>query len=287
MRVIFFIFLLISCEDIIYGKYRIIKGDFKNNNIFYEVKKGDNIYSISRKKNISVREIIEANYIQAPYKIFPKQKLFLPVSKIHQVKKGETLYSISRKYNTDIYQISLRNKILDVNEIIIGQKLFIPSTKKKIRPESPKNEKKTIKKNDYKKKTKSSKNKKIEYNTKFKWPLKGNVISKFGSNKPGFHNDGINISSNTGNEVLAAKDGRVIYIGNEIPGYGNLILLKHSKNWITAYAHLKKIKLEKGSIVKQGEISGVVGNTGSVKEPQLHFEIRKGKIAVDPLNFLS
>ena len=117
--------------------------------------------------------------------------------------------------------------------------------------------------------------------------MKGNVISKFGSNKPGFHNDGINISSNTGNEVLAAKDGRVIYIGNEIPGYGNLILLKHSKNWITAYAHLKKIKLEKGSIVKQGEIIGVVGNTGSVKEPQLHFEIRKGKIAVDPLNFLS
>ena len=142
MRVILFIFLWISCEDIIYGKYRIIKGDFKNNNIFYEVKKGDNIYSISRKKNISVREIIEANYIQPPYKIFPKQKLFLPVSKIHQVRKGETLYSISRKYNTDIYQISLRNKILDVNEIIIGQKLFIPSTKKKIKPESPKNEKK-------------------------------------------------------------------------------------------------------------------------------------------------
>ncbi len=287
MRVIFFIFLLIGCEDIIYGKYRIIKGDLKKNNIFYEVKKGDNIYSISRKKNISVREIIEANYIEAPYKIFPKQKLFLPISKIHQVRRGETLYSISRKYNTDIYQISLRNKILDVNEIIIGQKLFIPRVKKKIRPEFSKNEKNNTKKKNNPTKIKSTNNKKINNNTKFKWPLKGNVISKFGSHKPGFHNDGINISSNKGNEVLAAKDGRVIYIGNEIPGYGNLILLKHSKNWITAYAHLKKIKPEKGSTVKQGEIIGVVGNTGSVKEPQLHFEIRRGKIAVDPLNFLS
>ena len=131
MRIIFFIFLLISCEDIIYGKYRIIKNDFKKNTNFYEVKSGDNIYSISRKKNISVREIIEANHIEAPYRIYPKQKLFLPVSKIHKVKKGETLYSISRKYNTDIYQISLRNKILDVNEIIIGQKLLIPRVKKK------------------------------------------------------------------------------------------------------------------------------------------------------------
>ena len=286
MRIIFFIFLLISCEDIIYGKYRIIKNDFKKNTNFYEVKSGDNIYSISRKKNISVREIIEANHIEAPYRIYPKQKLFLPVSKIHKVKKGETLYSISRKYNTDIYQISLRNKILDVNEIIIGQKLLIPRVKKN-RPESSKIDKKTIQKKDYPIKTKPTKNKKTGDNAKFKWPLKGNVISKFGSHKPGFHNDGINISSKVGREVTAAEDGKVIYIGNEIPGYGNLILLKHSKNWITAYAHLKKIKLEKGSTVKQGEIIGVVGNTGSVKEPQLHFEIRKGKIAVDPLKFLS
>ena len=80
-------------------------------------------------------------------------------------------------------------------------------------------------------------------NIKFKWPLKGKIIARFGSDKPGFHNDGINIISPPGKKVTAAMTGKVIYIGNEIPGYGNLILLKHSKNWITAYAHLKETKL--------------------------------------------
>ena len=78
-----------------------------------------------------------------------------------------------------------------------------------------------------------------------------------------------------------------VYSGNEIPGYGNLVLIKHSKNWITAYAHLKKIYKKKGSIVKKGEFIGAVGNSGNVKIPQLHFEIRKGKEAVDPLKYLS
>ena len=98
---------------------------------------------------------------------------------------------------------------------------------------------------------------------------------------------GINIKSSHGSNVKASQDGEVIYSGNEIPGYGNLVLIKHSKNWITAYAHLDKIYKKKGSLVKKGDYIGLVGKSGNVNEPQLHFEIRKGKEAVNPMHFLS
>jgi len=283
-NILFILFLsfLFGCESYIYEKYKIITN--KSSNSYkkeerYIVKKGDNLYSISRRFKISIREIIDLNNIALPYKIFPNQKIIIPKKKSYIVKKGDTLFSISRKNQTDIFTISKINNIKNINQISLGQKLIIPNIK--------------FKKTSFKK-VKNLKKKKLKKevfnNTKsisFKWPLNGKIISKFGSSKPGFYNDGINISSSVGKEVIASDDGKVIYTGNEIPGYGNIVLIKHSKNWITAYAHLKEIFSKKGSIVKQGQLIGSVGKSGNVRKPQLHFEIRKGKVAVDPLKFLS
>lgn len=122
---------------------------------------------------------------------------------------------------------------------------------------------------------------------RFIWPVKGEIILKFGRIKPGFHNDGINIVSNVTKDVVASESGSIIYTGNEIPGYGNLVLIKHKKNWITAYSHLDMILLPKGSKVYKGQKIGTIGLTGNVNKPQLHFEIRKGKKAYNPENFLS
>ena len=275
-----------SCESLIYDNYKIIdlKKEKRNNSSFYIVKKGDNLYSISRKFNVSIQKMIEKNNISPPFKIFPKQTIIIPKKKIHIVKKGDTLYSISRNYQTDLYSVSKINKIKNINEIIVGQKLVIPSSgKKKI---IPKNKKKKI--NNKKLEKKSFKRKSLSlYENSFIWPVKGKVVLGFGKTNPGFYNDGINIKSSYGSNVLASQDGEVIYSGNEIPGYGNLVLIKHSKNWITAYAHLDKIHKKKGTSVKKGDSIGLVGESGNVNEPQLHFEIRKGKEAVDPMNFLS
>ena len=100
---------------------------------------------------------------------------------------------------------------------------------------------------------------------------------KFGRIRPGFHNDGINIKTYLNNDVVASESGLIIYTGNEIPGYGNLVLIKHNQNWITAYSHLEKINLSRGSNVKKGQKIGTVGISGNVNKPQLHFEIRKVK----------
>ncbi len=122
----------------------------------------------------------------------------------------------------------------------------------------------------------------------FMWPVSGKkVISAFGPKGGGKTNDGINIASSEGEPVWASADGEVVYVGNELQGYGNMVLIKHPGNKTTAYAHLSRAIVDKYDRVKQGDIIGYVGATGNVKEPQLHFAIRDGKDPVDPAKYLS
>ncbi len=283
-------FFLVSCESLFFDNYTIKTFNRADESVrnFYKVKKGDNLYLISKKYNVTIQKLINFNNIDFPYKIYPNQKIFIPRERIHIVSKGETLYSISRKYKTDIFSIRKFNKLKNTNIIEINQKLVIPENNKKISKKKKIKAKKIDKKSKIVTKAKKEKNiPKVNYKEKFAWPVKGKIILKFGSSSPGLFNDGINISSSPGANVRASSDGEIVYSGNEIPGYGNLILIRHSKNWITAYAHLDKILIKKGNFVKKGDLIGSVGSSGNVKNPQLHFEIRKGKEAVDPLKYLS
>nr|WP_211112352.1 LysM peptidoglycan-binding domain-containing M23 family metallopeptidase [Azospirillum soli] len=117
---------------------------------------------------------------------------------------------------------------------------------------------------------------------RFLWPVKGKLISAYGPKPDGMHNDGLNIAAAKGTAVVAADNGVVAYAGNELRGFGNLLLVKHADGFITAYAHLDRIDVERGAKVKRGQAIGTVGQTGSVTSPQLHFELRKGSQAVDP-----
>ena len=122
----------------------------------------------------------------------------------------------------------------------------------------------------------------------FMWPVGSKkILSQFGPKGNGKANDGINIASSEGEPVWAAADGEVVYVGNELEGYGNIAIIKHSDNKTTTYAHLSRYTVDKYDRIKQGDIIGYVGNTGNVKEPQLHFAIRDGKDAVDPLKYLN
>ena len=120
----------------------------------------------------------------------------------------------------------------------------------------------------------------------FIWPVDGKVVSSFGTTSDGLRNDGINIAAPEGAPVRAAADGVVAYAGNELRGFGNMILIKHADNWVTAYAHNSSLLVEKGDKVKQGDIIARVGSSGNVAGPQLHFEIRNGTKAVDPVQKL-
>ena len=121
----------------------------------------------------------------------------------------------------------------------------------------------------------------------FRWPVRGRVIAGFGPKPNGQQNDGINLAVPEGTSVKAAEDGVVAYAGNELKGYGNLVLVRHSNGYVTAYAHASELMVKKGDSIKRGQIIAKAGQTGSVNAPQLHFEIRKGSTPVDPTQYLS
>jgi murein DD-endopeptidase MepM/ murein hydrolase activator NlpD len=109
---------------------------------------------------------------------------------------------------------------------------------------------------------------------RFQWPLKGEIISDFGPKDNGQRNDGINIRANTSEAIRAAADGDVVYAGDQVPGFGNLVLIKHADGWVTAYGHLSHVDVKMQQKVTQGQQIGQAGQTGGVTEPQLHFEVR-------------
>lgn len=120
----------------------------------------------------------------------------------------------------------------------------------------------------------------------FSWPVQGKVILKFGATTDGLRNDGINIAAPAGAPVMASSDGTVAYAGNQLRGFGNLVLIRHANGLITAYAHNQSLLVQKGDKVKRGQTIARVGSTGNVAKPQLHFEIRKGEEPVDPMKYL-
>jgi murein DD-endopeptidase MepM/ murein hydrolase activator NlpD len=121
----------------------------------------------------------------------------------------------------------------------------------------------------------------------FRWPVRGRVVTGYGAKTNGKSNDGINVAVPEGTPVKAAEDGVVAYSGNELKGYGNLVLIRHSNGYVTAYAHASELMVKRGETIKRGQIIAKSGQSGEVGSPQLHFEIRKGSSPVDPLQFLN
>jgi murein DD-endopeptidase MepM/ murein hydrolase activator NlpD len=123
--------------------------------------------------------------------------------------------------------------------------------------------------------------------TSFRWPVRGRIISGFGSKPNGEKNDGINLAVPEGTSVKAAETGTVIYAGNELEGFGNLVLIRHADGWVSAYAHNSAIKVKRGDQVRRGQTVATAGASGSVSSPQVHFELRKGAKPVNPMDYLA
>jgi murein DD-endopeptidase MepM/ murein hydrolase activator NlpD len=337
----------------------ISEPEVSNNEII--VQKGDTLYSISKKNDVPLRDLIESNNLEPPYALKAGSALKVSSPNYHESREGDTLYSISRMYDMKVNDVIALNNLKFPYSIYPGDKVKV--TKKagenknieikkgdkniQIASESkPKNEKSSFKPSEEKAKEISEKNhskeiekygfkpsevrameinnknnatnsktaqniinptkneivetklsinkpidkdsiKKIANKTnRFSWPVRGEVISKFGPKSAGLYNDGINIKASEGQAVGASEDGIVAYVGNELKGYGNLVIIKHSGGWISAYAHLKNSLVERGQKINKGQKIGNVGNSGKVKFPQLYFGLRKGRDAVNPESYL-
>ena len=245
------------------------------------VYEGDSLYSISKREGVSIKSIIKANKLEPPFTLYKGDRLIIAKPKVHIVKKGHTLYDIANCYEVSISDIMKINQLKNNDKIYLGDKLFIPLYDNTNQTNCNNITKVTITK-EVNKTTEKKKNNNYSY----MWPVKGKIISKFGLLAKGLRNDGINISADIGNPVLAIESGKIVYAGNEIQAFGNLILIKHYNDKTSAYAHLDKINVKKGESVNKGQIIALVGNSGKVSIPQLHFEIRDKDGPLDPLKYL-
>ena len=262
--------------DIVKGVYDSSEINKKTKSKKIKIVTGDTLDSISKKYKVTKKELIRFNNIIFPYILKPGKFIKIPLPKRYKIKKGDTLYKIAKCNSTKILEI--KNKNININEkkLIVGSLINLPYysiNNCKLKSEN------IAKKNRFIKK--SIKSKEI-----FIWPVQGSIITYFGKQKGGRKNDGINILSVKGNPVRAAMAGKVIYRGNELLAWGNLIIIKHKNNWTTAYAHLDKLLVRKGEIIKTGDIIASVGKTGNVDKSQLHFQVRKNSKPLDPIKFL-
>ena len=254
------------------------------------VRKGDTVYSLAKRNRVPLRDFVEYNRLRAPFTLRVGRRLRIPkMQRGHIVQKGETLYSISQRYQVSLSSLVRENQISPPYQIQKGQYLSLPQRlyeKKKTKWIAKSNRKQT----PSKKRTKSAKQPTYQAPShlagKFLRPTKGAVLSSFGSKGKGKHNDGVNIAAKRGSPVLSTQNGVIVYVGDDLKSFGNLILIKHARGYISAYAHTEKVRVKKGQKVKKGQRIASVGMTGSVKRPQLHFEIRKGTKALNPMSFV-
>lgn len=227
----------------------------------YKVKKGDTLYSIAFAAGMSAKELSKINNIKPPYIIYPGKWLSLVNKKppIKVVKKNEVSKKWHKKLdrqNKDTYSKNVIKPKRPTNKQTKNVKI-VPSAKKK---------------SNYAKKI-----------SKWIWPAKGRVVSAYSATKQG--NKGIDIAGLKGSNVVASAAGKVVYAGNALRGYGNLIIIKHNDNYLSAYAHNDSIFVKEKQRIKQGQIIAKMGNTES-ERVQLHFEIRFRGKSVNPKNYL-
>lgn len=245
----------------------------------------ETLYAVARRSGVALRDLIQANKLRPPYRLDKGQRLSIPGVRYHRVAAGETLYGISRRYSVSPYALARTNRVAAPYNIRPGQKLRLPASEATLAARRPANtalqprRKQTLKP--------VIKPAPRRAGGRFAWPVEGRVISRFGAKANGLHNDGINIAVREGTAVRAADNGVVVYAGNELRGFGNLLLLRHRGGWVTAYGHNQTLDVRVGDVVRRGQRIARSGSTGNITRSQLHFEIRKGRRAVNPAKFLA
>jgi len=197
---------------------------------------------------------------------------------VHVVRPGENLYRISLHYGVPVDRLIRANRIDDVHGLEVGQELRVPGARRTA-PEAP------LVPLEARSVPAGSREIALrDTSLHFEWPLRGRVSSSFGAR--GGHHAGIDIPASEGTEVHAAEAGRVIHSGRGLSDYGNVVIVKHAGRYATLYAHNRRNLVREGDFVEKGQPIAQVGDTGNASAPHLHFEIRRDRLAQDPLLFL-
>ena len=254
----------------------------------HTVKPGETLGGIASRAEVPRVLIIEANGLKEPYALKAGQKLVIPRRRSHTVAEGESGFSIALDYGVPWSAIAAANAMKVDDKVKVGQKLVIPTVSSKAVTAAP------AASPTPSPSASASPNPSASPATsadtpapKFAWPVSGKVRRKFiaAGAKDGPH-EGIDVISPEGTAVRASAAGQVIFAGQGPEEYGLTVILFHGGRWTTTYGFLSKVTVKEGETVKAGERIGLVGETGIATEPQLHFEVRKNKVPLDPAKYL-
>ncbi|MFD1951021.1 peptidoglycan DD-metalloendopeptidase family protein [Sphingomonas arantia] len=276
----------------------------------YTVQSSDSLSRIAERTGAGADAIAHANQLAPPYVVREGQTLTIPGGRYHRVRSGETGIAIARAYGTAWDRVIALNDLTAPYILRLDQRLLIPSKTEvramtleqraaafrldiddlitgaepalaaNARPAAPVRTARTAVPSNVPVRSPT------RFTGRFDWPLTGPILTRFGPQGQGRINEGINIGARAGTPILASADGVVAYVGSDIAVYGGLILIKHGGGWITTYGHAEQLLVTRGQAVKRGQIIARAGETGSAREPQLHFEIRQGRRPVNPLSQL-
>jgi len=288
---------------------------------------GETIETIARRNGVPASAIMETNGIRSAAQIKPGQRLVIPryvsdgaareqaaapappparaAENVHIVAPGESLIGIAHRNGVSLAALAQANNIQPYSKVNIGDRLTIPGGRKLTQraPTPMVGQPRTVPaekvasvpaQNARIAKAEVQETKSVTKQAEaagampsFRWPVRGRIIAGFGPRPNGAQNDGINFAVPEGTPIKAADDGVVAYAGNELKGYGNLVLIRHADGYVSAYANASTLLVKRGDTVKRGQVIAHAGQTGNVSSPQLHFEIRKGSTPVDPTKYLS
>lgn len=238
----------------------------------HTIASGESLYTIARRYDVSSTDIISANSISAPDQIRVGQRLVIPGRPDLLAQRGQQAQQVAAAQSS--------NGTLTAPSA--GQ-AAAPAQAAPSQPQAAANQDTPTQVASIPDQQQAPAPSAAASSDKFRWPLSGRVITDFAASR----GTGINIEAPEGTSVRAAENGEVIYVGNAVEGYGNLILIKHDNGYVSAYAHLNAIGVVKGDNVSRGDAIGTVGMSGSVNRPQLHFELRRGATPVDPMPLLA
>lgn len=284
----------------LYGEH----GGAATNAGMHTVTSNESVQSIAQAYRVSAQDIITVNRLPSPYYLKPGQRIILPPPPTYSARPDDNAYAIARTFNVSTHDLLNANKIGGPYAVRPGQTLHLPPAKPaplrtpavkyvwKQGPAPVGYEQRPVQ-------TVSAVSPASSYisnlyrtmspphlGTDFIWPVNGPIVSAYGAKTSGLRNDGINIGAYRGAPVHAADFGEVVFAGKGPKGYGNIVLIRHKRNWVTAYAHLDHISVREGQMVRQGQKIAAVGSSGAVSTPQLHFEVRKGTDALNPVLYL-
>lgn len=251
-----------------------------------KVTPGDTLYSLSRKYSVPVNDLAVMNNIKPPFALYAGQEIRVPnlESAPVRIADNEKAKSDVTPKSATTPKATKTTSSKDAKPAVTTkpQTKTQPKTKEQPKTQQQKTSAKSSSGNAVKKLPAIA----ARSSSRFSWPVRGKILSGYGSKSNGLFNDGINISAARGTAVAAAENGVVAYAGNEVKGMGNLVIVQHSDGWMTVYAHMDTLSVRRGARVNVGQKIGTVGQSGKVNKPQLHFEVRKGTKAYNPIQYL-